>query len=60
MNDFVAVIWLVWVIDGRVARAIDAVVETYPVRSAVVLTTLPDIPTADEVEMAAKLLQRTV
>jgi hypothetical protein len=60
VNDFVADTWLVFVIDGSVARGIDASVEIYPVRSAVVFTTLPDIPTAEDVDVAAKLIQRTV
>lgn len=51
---------MVFVIDGSVARGIDASVEIYPVRSAVVFTTLPDIPTAEDVDVAAKLIQRTV
>lgn len=60
VNDFVADTWFVFVIDGRVAKGIEACVEISPVRSAVVLTTRPEMPTADEVDVAAKLIHRTV
>lgn len=60
VKDLVAETWLVLVIDGKVTSGIDVVVVISPVKSAVVLTTLPDMPTAEDVEMAAKLMHFTV
>lgn len=57
---FVAETWFVLVIEGNVTIEIKLAVETYPVRSADVLTTLPEMPVADEVEVAAKLMHLTV
>lgn len=60
VNDFNALTWFVLGIPGKFWMARDEEVKTYPVKSADVLTTLPDIPAAEEVEVATKLLHFTV
>ena len=52
VNFLVTLIWLVFVIAGNVAKEIEAEVEISPVKSAEVLTTLPDIPVGEEVDVA--------
>lgn len=60
VKDLDAETWLVLGNDGRVAKDIDAGVDNSPVRSSELLTTLPEMPTADEVVVAAKLMHLTV
>lgn len=60
VNDFEDETWFVLGKDCKVDKAIDAGVKSYPDKSYEVFAILPEMPTADDVDIAAKLLHFTV